>query len=109
APPDTVGPAARVPVLLSALLGDLMADGTYDPTTHAEPSAAVRRGLDPVRTTVPSVVPADLLVRGLMAWTYLFGAVSFEVFGHRHNVVGDYEVFFDHEVRLLASMLGLVR
>jgi len=109
APPDTVGPAERVPVLLSALLGDLMADGTYDPTTHAEPSAAVRRGLDPVRTTVPSVVPADLLVRGLMAWTYLFGAVSFEVFGHRHNVVGDYEVFFDHEVRLLASMLGLVR
>jgi hypothetical protein len=35
------------------------------------------------------------MVRGLMAWTYLFGAVSFEVFGHRHNVIADHEVFFD--------------
>jgi hypothetical protein len=34
--------------------------------------------------------------------------VSFEVFGHRHNVIADYEVFFDHEVGRLAAMLGLV-
>lgn len=24
-----------------------------------------------------------------MAWTYLFGAVSFELFGQRHNVITD--------------------
>ena len=60
-----------------------------------------------VRTTVPPEIPADLLVRGLMAWTYLFGAVSFELFGHRHNVIGDYAAFFDHEVGRVAVLLGL--
>ncbi|MHB8299400.1 MAG: WHG domain-containing protein [Dermatophilaceae bacterium] len=43
-----------------------------------------------------------------MAWTYLFGAVSFEVFGHWRNVIADHEAFFDHEVRRLAAMVGLV-
>jgi len=109
APQDTVGPASRVPLLLGSLLGDLLADGTYDPAAHPEPPTTVQHALDPVRVTMPPDVPADLMVRGLMAWTYLFGAVSFEVFGHRHNVVQDYEVFFDHEVHRLAAMLGFVR
>ena len=108
APPDTVGPASRVPLLLGELLADLLADGTYDPAAHPEPPAAVRRAIEPVRATIPPEIPADLLVRGLMAWTYLFGAVSFEVFGHRHDVIGDPPAFFDHEVRRLAELLGLV-
>jgi len=108
APQDTVAPASRVPLLLGDLLGDLMADGAYDAGAHPEPSAAVQRALDPVRATMPPDVPADLMVRGLMAWTYLFGALSFEVFGHRHNVIEDHEAFFDHEVRRLAVMLELV-
>jgi len=32
-------------------------------------------------------VPTDLAVRGVMAWTYLFGAMSFEPFGQRHQVI----------------------
>ncbi|WP_407344929.1 TetR/AcrR family transcriptional regulator [Pengzhenrongella phosphoraccumulans] len=107
APQDTIGPASRVPLLLGSLLGDLMASGGYDPADHPELPAAVERALEPVRTTVPPEIPADLLVRGLMAWTYLFGAVSFELFGHRHNVIGDYAAFFDHEIGRLAVLLGL--
>jgi AcrR family transcriptional regulator len=107
APPGTVAPASRVPLLLGDLLGDLRSERSYDAGAHPEPPAAVRRAIDPVRSTVPEGVPSDLIVRGLMAWTYLFGAVSFEVFGHRHNVIADHEVFFDHEVRRLAAMLGL--
>ncbi|MGV8967001.1 MAG: TetR/AcrR family transcriptional regulator [Cellulomonas sp.] len=107
APPDTVGPASRVPLLLGGLLADLMANGGYVAADHPELPADVRAALDPVRTTVPPAIPADLLVRGLMAWTYLFGAVSFELFGHRHNVIGDYAVFFDHEVGRVAVLLGL--
>ena len=108
APPDTVSPASRVPILLGGLLSQLIDDGSYDPAAQEEPPEAVRRALDPVRSTMPPGIPADLAVRGLMAWTYLFGAVSFEVFGHRHDVIGDYEAFFDHEVRRIAVMLGLV-
>jgi AcrR family transcriptional regulator len=107
APPGTVAPASRVPLLLGDLLVDLMSDRAYDAGAHPDPSAAVQHALDPVRAVLPAGVPPDLMVRGLMAWTYLFGALSFEVFGHRHNVIADQRVFFDHEVRRLAAMLGL--
>lgn len=107
APQDTVASASRVPLLLGGLLAEIWADGSYLPGEHPAPGRAMIRALEPVRDTMPPEVPADLLVRGLMAWTYLFGAVSFEVFGHRHNVIGDYEVFFDHEMTRVAELLGL--
>jgi AcrR family transcriptional regulator len=108
APPGTIAPASRVPLLLGDLLGDLRSEPSYDPRAHPEPPVAVQRAIDPVRPMMPDGVQSDLIVRGLMAWTYLFGAVSFEVFGHRHNVILDHDAFFDHEVRRLAGMLGLL-
>jgi hypothetical protein len=46
-----------------------------------------------------------------MAWTYLFGAVSFDLFGHRHNVIRDDRAvdhaFFDDELRRLVALVGL--
>jgi AcrR family transcriptional regulator len=108
APPGTVGPATRVPLLLAELLGDLVKEKSYDAGANPKPPAAVRRAVEPVRSVMPEGITADLTVRGLMAWTYLFGAVSFEVFGHRHNVIADHDVFFDHEVRRMATMVGLV-
>jgi AcrR family transcriptional regulator len=108
APPGTIAPASRVPLLLGDLLGDLMSEQAHDPAAHPQPPLAVQRAIDPVRPMMPEGVPSDLMVRGLMAWTYLFGAVSFEVFGHRNNVILDHEAFFDHEVHRLAVMIGLV-
>lgn len=135
APQDTVAPAARVPVLLSGLLGDLLTSGAYDPAAVDPVPDDVAAAVAPVLATLGGphtdaagpaqgatgedgdaggpgrsggpVVPADLMVRGLMAWTYLFGAVSFELFGHRHGVVGDHRTFFDHEARRLAAALGI--
>ena|SRR5450631_1763881 len=109
APPGTVGPASRVPLLLADLLGDLVKQKSYDAGANPKPPAAVRRAVEPVRSMMPQGITADLTVRGLMAWTYLFGAVSFEVFGHRHNVIADNDAFFDHEARRMAVMVGLVR
>lgn len=47
---------------------------------------------------------------GLMAWTYLFGAVSFDLFGHRHNVLTDERrpdhPFFEYEIGRLIELLG---
>ena len=44
-------------------------------------------------------MPDDVLARGLVVWTQLFGTISFELFGHLHNVIHDYDAFFDHEMR----------
>lgn len=106
APQDTVGPASRVPTLLTSLLVELLERGAYEEPVEPLPDdvvAAVR----PVLAMLPDGAPADLMVRGLVAWTYLFGAVSFEVFGHRHGVVAEPRAFFDHEVRRVATLLGI--
>ena len=108
APQGTVGPATRVPLLLGDLLRDLVKEKSYIAGANPKPPATVRRAIDPVRSVMPEAITADLMVRGLMAWTYLFGAVSFEVFGHRHNVIADHDAFFDHEVGRMAVMVGLV-
>jgi AcrR family transcriptional regulator len=107
APPGTVAPASRVPMLLADLLADLMTKKSYKASAHPEPSAAVRRAVEPVRAVMPPGISNDLIARGLIAWTYLFGAVSFEVFGHRHNVIADHDAFFDYEVRRMAVLIGL--
>jgi len=108
APTGTIAPASRVPLLLADLLADLMSTKSYKARVHPEPSVAVRQAIDPVRAMMPKDIPPDLMVQGLMAWTYLYGAVSFEVFGHRHNVIANDDAFFDHEVRRMAVMVGLV-
>jgi hypothetical protein len=57
--------------------------------------------LRPTRPFVPDDVPSELLLRGLVAWNDLFGAVSMELFGHWHMVVDDDPVLrraFFHEV-----------
>ena len=41
----------------------------------------------------------DVLARGLMVWTHLFGTISFELFGHLHNVIHDYDAFFESQMR----------
>ncbi len=107
APAGTVESAARVPLMLGELLGDLVRERSDDAGDGPEPPAAVRRAVEPVRAMMPEGVSSELMVRGLMAWTYLFGAVSFELFGHRHNVVADYDVFFDHEIRRMGALVGL--
>ena len=58
-------------------------------------------------------LPADpggsLGVRMIQAWTALFGLVSFELFGHTHNVVDRHEEFFADAVDRLGDLLGLPR
>jgi AcrR family transcriptional regulator len=99
APEATVPAATRVTALLSALLQDEVA---ADPGLSERLAAERARGADgtwsdprvpeamrPTRPFVPEEVSDELLIRGLAAWTYLFGAVSFELFGHRRHVIDD--------------------
>ena len=112
APQSTVGPATRVPTLLVAIIIDALAAG-WSPNDLTDLPDEVTACLEPVRDAFrrdDAEVPADLVARGLMAWTYLFGAVSFDLFGHRHNVITDERAvsnpFFDHEVDRLIRLVG---
>jgi AcrR family transcriptional regulator len=115
APEDTVGPATRVTGLLSRLLQDAV---TGDASSELDGSATsgvaateLTAAMAPSRPFVPPNVPDELLLRGLMAWTYLFGAVSFELFGHRHHVIDDdlalRRAFFTQEMTRIGALTGI--
>ena len=45
------------------------------------------------------------MLRGLLVWTQLFGSISFELFGHLHNVIHDYDALFAAQIRRSGSYL----
>ncbi|MFV0429755.1 MAG: TetR/AcrR family transcriptional regulator [Arachnia sp.] len=114
APPETAGPATRVVVTLARIaLGsaDFMASET---TVHRPPGAATRADADRIRASLPSLglpaapdAPDQAVLGTIEAWTTLFGAVSFELFGH---YVGSIQNPAEHLVYLAhttASRLGI--
>jgi AcrR family transcriptional regulator len=121
APEATIGPAARVPLAFIGVLADAIADGEVAADTAdadagadaltgelADQTAALSAALfpEPSAASAP-VVPPGMLVRGVVAWTQLFGMISFELFG---QFVGSFEpadAFFAHAAAELATLAGL--
>lgn len=109
APPEiTVAPATRVAAVLAGLLRDAARAGTLQSTMPCPPpTASVAADAARLAAAMAPGVPEDAVVRGLMAWTYLFGVVSFELFGHLENTVGDYAAYFEYTVACIARFVGL--
>ena len=112
APEATIGPASRVPLAFASILEAAVASGTAGASalsgTLAAQAAALAAALPvtPGASDAPAI-PADMLVRAVIAWTQLFGMISFELFG---QFVGSFEpadAFFDHAVAQLAAFIGL--
>jgi hypothetical protein len=53
-------------------------------------------------------VSDDAIIRSLAAWTQLFGAVNFEVFGRLSDIIEDAEAVFDQSVREMGAFVGVV-
>lgn len=107
APDDTIDPATRVARLLLALLVDIEAAGLRaidDPTPI---SPALARQLDALTESLPGPVDRGRLLRGLGAWTAVFGMISFELFGTFKNTFDEAEPLFVYQVDLLADQMGL--
>jgi AcrR family transcriptional regulator len=105
APQDTVDPAARVSLVLLRLLVDAAAAGVLE-EERIVTSRALRSDLARLRELAPGV-PDGVLVHGLRAWTWLFGHVSYELFGHLHNVIEDDDALFDLQaLRTGEELLG---
>jgi AcrR family transcriptional regulator len=105
APRDTVDPAARIPLLLLAVI----ADGTGDPAPLPPLPRQVRTDLASLRRQVGGTFSEPLLARAVMAWTHLVGCISFELFGHLVGSVTDYPAWFDLQMRALAMSVGVSR
>ncbi|MFB8076443.1 MULTISPECIES: TetR/AcrR family transcriptional regulator [unclassified Streptomyces] len=105
APQDTIVPASRVGLVLieaarSAHTGEGVA---LPPLPEGLRPEAARLAAD----LAPDLPPA-LAVALVAAWSQLFGLISFEVFGHFHNIVEDRDAFFAASARRLGQDVGLL-
>jgi AcrR family transcriptional regulator len=107
APSDTIDPAARVSLVMLQILVDGVAQGAIATGGPIETSRAVRDDLGQLRAVGAPAVPDEVLSRGLLVWTQVFGAISYELFGHLHNVIHDYAAHFDVQMLAMAHTLGL--
>jgi AcrR family transcriptional regulator len=109
APQDTIGPASRPTVVLGAILGDGVASGRLRPGPAGPVAPAVRQDVARAAEVIAPGVPIEVLARGMIAWTEVFGAISFDLFGRLNNVIEDRRAWFDHQVAAMADFVGLTR
>ncbi|MEV8443089.1 TetR/AcrR family transcriptional regulator [Actinosynnema sp. NPDC051121] len=103
APVDrTGGPGGRVSSLLLALLVEAQRDQADRPLSG--PLAADFAAL---RDNLGLAIGDDLLARGYLAFSALFGLISFELFGQYQGSLTDCAAHFDHQLGRLADVLGL--
>jgi hypothetical protein len=106
APEATIGPASRPLLVLAALLRDGVQRGVLDNGDRLP--KPVRADLVTIAANAEFAdIPPAVLARGMIAWTQLFGAISFELFGRLTNAITDYDAYFDHQLRAMAGYLGL--
>ena len=113
APQDTVGPATRVIVRLVAIIVAAHKAGAPSPVAPPTAPAGVEDTVAGAIEFVQGVgIPeqADLpeiTARTIMAWTTIFGTLSFELWGHLVGSVSDYDAYFAQVISRLAADLGI--
>jgi AcrR family transcriptional regulator len=105
APEVTIAPVVRTSTVLIQILMDATSAERLRPNSGPVPRK-LKAAVEPVVSTFPGSPTA--IANGVVAWSALFGAVSFEIFGHLHNVIADHDAFFEFEMdRLARDVIGL--
>ena len=109
APERTIGPASRPAVVFGKIIGDAYRAGTV--ADLPGPLAPVPASFTPdaarLRDSIMEGVPDHIAAAALIAWSGLFGLVSFELFGQFENVITDRAAFFDHAAACLGRLTGV--
>jgi AcrR family transcriptional regulator len=118
APRDTVGPAARVPLVLGKLVLEsqaIQAASATDPAGRAGRASALREQMSPVLAAQAAIVagaiapgvPEPVIVRVLIAWTQLFGMISFELFGQFVGSADPADDFFGYAIEQMIAYIPI--
>jgi AcrR family transcriptional regulator len=107
APQDTIGPATRPVLVLGAILVDAQAADALLPRPTPPLPRALRAELKRAAEAVADGLDERTMARALVAWTELFGAISFELFGRINNVIDERTAWFDHQMRAMLTFIGV--
>jgi AcrR family transcriptional regulator len=109
APQDTIGPSTRPVLVLGTILVDARDAGRLakDNDAAAPLPAPLRAEVLKVAELVGPDVPAPVMARALVAWTELFGAINFELFGRLNNTIDERDAWYDYQSRTMATFIGL--
>ncbi|KDN23941.1 TetR/AcrR family transcriptional regulator [Amycolatopsis rifamycinica] len=101
APQDTVVPASRVALALVKVLTntEVRAESDVPPELRAQAETLTK--------VLGIIAGPETVARLLMAWTQLFGAISFDLFGQYVGSVDPADAFFAHSARRMAEFVGL--
>ena len=106
APAETITEAGRTVGALARIMADAYAAGALD--VAPEPVAApLDADTARVRDALEIALPDDAVLRGISAWTALFGHVSFELFGQFENVITERDALFAVAADRLGRLAGL--
>ena len=106
APTDTISPAMRVSLVALQLVHDGVEKGEIDIGRTAAIPRSVHADFGQLREQVMPGLNDNVLSRALAAWTMMFGTISFELFGHLHNVIHDYDAFFELQMGRAAELVA---
>jgi AcrR family transcriptional regulator len=109
APPETVGPAARVPVVICGVLARAWA-GSPPPAPGLADEPLPGRLADQAAQVTAQIapgLPGPIMARALVAWTQLYGMLSFELFGQLVGSADPADDFFGYAVERMADLVGL--
>jgi AcrR family transcriptional regulator len=104
APDETIAAAARVALVLGAILRDAyqsqkpITPPVEDPSSYLEVEAL---------GAVLSGVPTSEYLRAVMAWTMIFGFQNFELFGQYVGTLKNAELAYDQVIAEIARSLNI--
>lgn len=107
APVDTVPAAARVAVVLGRILGDAAHAGHLPPASGGRHEGLVSDDAIAVLGGAHPALDDAVRVRALLAWSAVYGTISFELFGHFVGSVANADRYFDRAMAELAGLIGL--
>ncbi len=107
APQDTIDPAARIPLLLLGIVNDCAAADKLYPAADQPMPKALRADLAALGDQAAPDLTPHQLARVALGYVELIGTISFELFGHLHNTIHDYDAHFDFQMRRVVTELGL--
>jgi AcrR family transcriptional regulator len=107
APADTLPVSTRTQRVLTGILIDGVASGTLTDPGAGDLPDDVLADCTRIRHTYLPDLPEASLVNALLGWTYLVGAITFELFGQLNDVIEARESYFDYQMRQIADLIGL--